>query len=145
MLGKWPNPDKLSGKIAPAGGLWIRRVELIDAAWTESDAEGITRYLAEQAVLPPPNTAPLNGRNAISAWLSEFFRHFTMTDLRMPERRLTVSGDLGVEVSRYTWKLVPKHTREPIVDDVNWIGIWERGQDGEWREVRGIWNSRLEQ
>ena len=26
MLGKWPNPNKLSGKIAPAGGLWIRRV-----------------------------------------------------------------------------------------------------------------------
>ena len=26
MLGKWPNPDKLSGKLAPARGLWIRRV-----------------------------------------------------------------------------------------------------------------------
>jgi hypothetical protein len=26
MLGKWPNPNKLSGKVAPAGGLWIRRV-----------------------------------------------------------------------------------------------------------------------
>jgi hypothetical protein len=26
MLGKWPFPNKLSGKVAPAGGLWIRRV-----------------------------------------------------------------------------------------------------------------------
>src|SRR5215208_3461945 len=26
MLGKWPNPNKLSGKLAPGGGLWIRRV-----------------------------------------------------------------------------------------------------------------------
>jgi hypothetical protein len=26
MLGKRPNPNKLSGKVAPAGGLWIRRV-----------------------------------------------------------------------------------------------------------------------
>jgi hypothetical protein len=26
MLGKWPIPNKLSGKVAPAGGLWIRRV-----------------------------------------------------------------------------------------------------------------------
>jgi hypothetical protein len=26
MLGKWPIPNKLSGKVAPARGLWIRRV-----------------------------------------------------------------------------------------------------------------------
>jgi hypothetical protein len=26
MLGKWPIPNKLSRKVAPAGGLWIRRV-----------------------------------------------------------------------------------------------------------------------
>jgi hypothetical protein len=26
MLGKWPIPNKLPGKVAPAGGLWIRRV-----------------------------------------------------------------------------------------------------------------------
>jgi hypothetical protein len=26
MLEKWPNPNRLSGKVAPAGGLWIRRV-----------------------------------------------------------------------------------------------------------------------
>jgi hypothetical protein len=26
MLGKWPNPNKLSEKSAWAGGLWIRRV-----------------------------------------------------------------------------------------------------------------------
>jgi hypothetical protein len=26
MLGKWPNPNRLPGKVAPAAGLWIRRV-----------------------------------------------------------------------------------------------------------------------
>jgi hypothetical protein len=26
MLGKWPIPNKLSGKVAPAAGLWIRGV-----------------------------------------------------------------------------------------------------------------------
>jgi hypothetical protein len=26
MLGKWPIPNKLPGKVAPAEGLWIRRV-----------------------------------------------------------------------------------------------------------------------
>jgi hypothetical protein len=67
-----------------------------------------------------------------------------MTDLTMPERQVTVSGNLAVEASRYRWKLIPTDGGDPIVDDVNWIGIWKRREDGEWREVRGIWNSRLQ-
>jgi ketosteroid isomerase-like protein len=120
-----------------------RARELIDAAWTRSDADGITRYLAEDAVLLPPNDSPITGRGAINAWLREFFKHYSMTDLTMPERLLTVSGNLVVEASRYKWKLIPKAGGDPIVDDVSWVGIWERRADGEWWEVRGIWNSRL--
>jgi uncharacterized protein (TIGR02246 family) len=117
--------------------------ELIDAAWTRSDADGITKYLAEDAVLLPPNGSPLAGREAITTWLREFFKHYTMRDLAMPERRVTVSGDLAVEASSYRWRLVPKNGGEPIVDEVNWVGIWERRGDRGWMEVRGIWNSTL--
>lgn len=120
-----------------------RARELIDAAWTRSDADGITRYLAEDAVLLPPNDTPKTGREAINAWLREFFKHYSMTDLSMPERQITVSGDVAVEASSYRWKLLPKDGGEPIADEVNWVGIWERRGDRGWMEVRGIWNSTL--
>jgi uncharacterized protein (TIGR02246 family) len=120
-----------------------RACELIDAAWTRSDADGITRYLAEDEVLLPPNSAPLVGRDAINAWLRKFFKDYTLTDLAMPERQVTVSGDIAVEASSYRWKLVPKDGGEPIADAVNWVGIWERRGDRGWMEVRGIWNSTL--
>lgn len=81
------------------------------------------------------------GMETINAWLREFFEHYTMTDLTMPERQVKVAGDLAVETSTYRWKLVPKGGGEPIRDEANWVGIWERGPDGTWREVRRIWNS----
>lgn len=117
--------------------------EQIDAAWLRSDADGITRYLAEDAVLLPPNSPQLVGREQINRWLAEFFQHYTMTELSMPERELAVSGNLAFERSVYEWTLNPHRGGEPIRDQANWIGIWKQSPDGSWAEVCGIWNSAL--
>jgi uncharacterized protein (TIGR02246 family) len=117
--------------------------ERIDTAWLRSDADGITRYLAEDAVLLPPNSPRLIGRDQINHWLREFFQHYRMTELAMPERELTVSGDLAIERSVYEWTLTPHNGEEPIRDQANWIGVWRRSSDGSWAEVCGIWNSTV--
>jgi ketosteroid isomerase-like protein len=117
--------------------------ERIDAAWLESDADGITRRLSPDAVLLPPNAPALVGREQINRWLREFFRHYRMSELAMPERELTISGDLAFERSLYEWTLVPLEGGEPARDQANWVGIWRRDPDGDWAEVCGIWNSAL--
>ncbi|HEX2250711.1 MAG TPA: DUF4440 domain-containing protein [Gemmatimonadales bacterium] len=117
--------------------------ERIDVAWIRSDADGITRYLAEDAVLLPPNSPRLMGREQINSWLKEFFQHYSMTELTMPERELTLSGNLAFERSVYEWTLTPKDGGEPIRDQANWIGIWRQRSDGSWAEVCGMWNSAL--
>ena len=117
--------------------------ERIDAAWLRSDADGITRYLAEDAILLPPHAPRQVGRKQINNWLKELFQHFTMTELAMPERELTVSGDMAFEHSLYEWTLTPRDGGEAIHDQANWVGIWKQGADGTWAEVCGIWNSTL--
>jgi uncharacterized protein (TIGR02246 family) len=117
--------------------------ERIDAAWLRSDADGITRYLAEDAILLPPHAPRQMGREQITGWLRELFRHYTMTELAMPERELTVVGDLAFERSLYEWTLTPKDGGEPIRDQANWVGIWRQSREGDWAEVCGIWNSTL--
>ena len=48
MLGKWPNPNKLSGKVAPAGGLWIRRV-LVRAQEGQLKSAGELTFVSQPA------------------------------------------------------------------------------------------------
>jgi uncharacterized protein (TIGR02246 family) len=117
--------------------------ERIDAAWLRSDADGITRDLAEDAILLPPNAPRQVGRPQINNFLRELFRHYRMTELAMPERELKVEGDVAVERSLYQWTLTPLDGGEAIHDVANWVGIWQRGSDGSWVEVCGIWNSTL--
>lgn len=115
----------------------------IDTAWVRSDADGITRHLHENAVLLPPHAPGLVGREQINGWLKELFQHFTMTELAMPERELTISENLAFERSLYEWTLTPRDGGEPIRDQANWVGIWKQSPDGSWAEVCGIWNSTL--
>jgi uncharacterized protein (TIGR02246 family) len=117
--------------------------EEIDAAWLRSDADGITRHLSHDAVLMPPHGPKQAGRRQINNWLRELFQHFTMTELAMPERDLTVSGDLAFERSLYEWTLTPKGGGEVIQDQANWVGIWKRDREGNWSEICGIWNSTI--
>ena len=117
-----------------------RAREEIDAAWLRSDADGITQHLAEDAVLMPPHDTKKVGRQLINSWLRGFFDHYTMTDLRMPEREVTVAGDYAIERSLYEWTLRPKDGSESLHDQANWIGIWRRDREG-WSEVCGMWNS----
>jgi ketosteroid isomerase-like protein len=106
-----------------------------------SDADGITQHLAEDAVLMPPHDTKRVGRNTINAWLRGFFEHYTMTDLAMPEREVTMAGDWAIERSLYEWTLRPKDGSAPLQDQANWIGIWRRERDGTWSEACGMWNS----
>lgn len=117
--------------------------ELIDAAWLRSDPSGITRHLADDAVLMPPNGPRQVGRHQINAWLREFFRHYSMTELAALERNVTVSGDMAFERTLYEWALRPVAGGTVVREQANWVGLWRKNQDGTWREVCGIWNSAL--
>jgi ketosteroid isomerase-like protein len=117
-----------------------RAREEIDAAWLRSDADGITQHLADDAILMPPHDQKKVGRQVINGWLRGFFEHYTLTDLAMPEREVTVAGDYAIERSLYEWTLRPKDGTEPLRDQANWIGIWRRDREG-WSEVCGMWNS----
>ena len=120
-----------------------RAREQIDAAWLVGDADGITRHLAEDAILMPPHNSKIVGRQHINTWIRQFFEQFDMTELSMPEREVVMTEDWAIEVSRYEWTLVPKGGGEEVRDQVNWVGIWRRLTDGTWVEARGMWNSTL--
>jgi ketosteroid isomerase-like protein len=113
----------------------------IDAAWLSEDADVIMANSADDMILMPPNMERKTGKEEIRSFLQGFFDHFTMTELKITEREVIVSGDWAFERSSYEWVIVPEGGGEGISDQVNFIGIWQRQSDGAWREVRAIWNS----
>ena len=120
-----------------------RAREQIDEAWLTDDADGITRYLAQDAVLMPPNNPRIVGRQQINTWIRQFFELFSMTELSVPEREITLAGEWAFEITHYEWTLVPSGGGEALHDQVSWVGIWRRGSDGTWAQTRGLWNSTL--
>ena len=117
--------------------------EQMDTAWLTGDADAITCHLAEDAILMPPNSSKIVGRQQINTWIREFFKFFSMTKLSVPERNIVIAGNWAFEVTHYEWTLVPKDGEEEIPDQVSWVGIWQRQSDGSWFQTRGIWNSSL--
>ncbi len=115
--------------------------EEIDAAWLSEDADVIISYSADDMILMPPNVGKQTGKEEIRNFLQGFFDHFTITELKIMEREVIVSGDWAFERGSYEWVIVPEGGGESISDKVNFIGIWQRQSDGVWREARAIWNS----
>ena len=113
----------------------------VDAAWLSEDADVIMAYSADDMILMPPNVGRKTGKEEIRNFLQGFFDHFTITELKITEREVLVSGDWAFERSSYEWVIVPEGGGDGISDQVNFIGIWQRQSDGAWREVHAIWNS----
>ncbi len=115
--------------------------EEIDAAWLSEDADVITAYSADDMILMPPNMERKTGKEEIRNFLQGFFDNFTMTELKIAEREVIVSGDLAFERTLYDWVIIPEGGSEGMSDQVNFIGIWQQQSDGAWRETHAIWNS----
>ena len=112
-----------------------------DASWLSENANVILDYCADDIILMPPNVEPVLGKENLRTFLKGFFDHFTFTDLKILEREVIASGDLAFERIAYDWVILPEGQDKEIGDRVNFLGIYQRQADGEWKETRGIWNS----
>ena len=113
----------------------------LDAAWLSKDIDTMIFYSAKDIILLPPNAERITGTEEFRNFLQYFFKNLTMTDLKTLEREVVVSGDLAFERNLYEWVLVPEGVSEGKKDQINFVGIWQRQPKGDWKEIRGIWNS----
>lgn len=105
------------------------------AASNRGDAEELAALYTEDAVLLPPDHAPVEGREAIAA----FWRQGTDPGLAMRTIRVDVQSDLGYLVGRYT---LPATDQEPA-DSGKSLLCLRRQSDGTWKVTADIWNSSV--
>ena len=102
-------------------------------ASNQGDADALTSLYTEDAVLLPPDHAPVQGRDAIG----DFWRQGTDTGLEVRTLRVEVDGSVGYLVGEY--KLPP--TAEEPADSGKYVMCLRRQRDGSWKLSADIWNS----
>ena|SRR5690348_5290812 len=126
-----------------------RQIRALDAqfiqAWLRDDTTGVLRLFADDAVLVPPNAAPVVGRAAIRAWW--WPRDGSRTRILAFERQIDeINGNHGLAFSRgiaslrWTYEKNGRTTKQ--ASRSNDFFVLARGADGGWKIVRQIWNAR---
>ena len=103
------------------------------AASNEGDAKALSDLYTDDAVLLPPDHAPVHGREAIG----EFWRQGTDTGLEVRTLRVEVDGNVGYLVGQYR---LPETAEEPA-DSGKYVMCLRRQRDGSWKLAADIWNS----
>ena len=123
-------------------------IDAANATWPRLTAAGHADSLADlyhqNAVLLPPNMAPVHGRDAIRAFFG------TMNGMSSPPPVLTIraesvwaSGPMAVELGRWNFAWAAGAKRPPgapAADSGKYIVRWVQ-EDGRWLMVQDIWNS----
>jgi uncharacterized protein (TIGR02246 family) len=122
-------PSTDSSELAAATKTW-------ETAYKSGDAEAIAALYTDDARLLPPNAKMEQGRAAVVAAFGGMIS--AGLDLRLENVEVTVLGDLGHKIGRYTLTGPDGST----VDQGKFIDVWKR-IDGEWKITSDIWNSDL--
>ena len=123
------------------------RIDKTHLAWLDAmktnDASALGRLVADDAVLMPPNESPVVGRAAIVKWFGAVVSQARTTGVEVPFREVIVTGDYGIERGSFVWRLSPAGGGPPFESRGNFLAIYERQPDGEWKAIRNIWNSTV--
>ena len=132
------------GAKAPAGDARAE-VEGATAAFHEAlrtnDTDAFMSYVADDVVLMPPGEAAVRGKPAMRAWYATFLSQYRTSSLMLSGREVFVGGGFAVESGNFEWGLTPVVGGAPVVDRGNYMQVWKRQPDGNWRFAQEIWNS----
>ncbi len=119
----------------------IRRLlEEIIAADNRGDLETVADLYADDALLLPPGSPPVRGREAIRAHYTAIF-NASRLKLAAESLETLVAGDWAIDRGVTAGLVIPKETGEPRTVNDAYLMILRRDPDGAWRIWRLIWNA----
>ncbi len=108
------------------------------------DAEKLTAYYAEDAVLMAPGMAPSVGRESIRATLQAMVGDPALT-LKFTAAKIDVaaSGDLGYTRGAYVMTMTDPQTKKVIRDEGSYVTTYRKDAEGHWKAVADIASSEV--
>jgi len=99
----------------------------------------VAGLFASDGLYMAPHHEPVAGPKAIERKLREF-GEAGFQDLRLETSRVDFSGDMAMEVGRYSVSIV-RESGGPATDRGKYVKVWRRL--GAWRMVADCWSSSL--
>ena len=96
-------------------------------------------YYAPEAVVLPPNTEAVRGREEIISFFDAFP---PITDFQFDQVEVGGARDIAYVYGRYSLTMAAEG-EEPVQDTGKYIEIWKRQPDGSWKVALNIFNSDL--
>ncbi len=125
----------------PADLAAIRAVTAgIIAADNKGDAVAVMQFYADDAILLPPNGAPVTGKDAIRTRYEEGFRHFRFAIFSSSEET-HVFGDWAFDRGTTEGKAIPKADEPSRQIHDKYVVILHREPGGAWKIARLMWNA----
>ena len=113
-----------------------RKNREICVAYAEGDADRVAAIFSEQCCQMPPDAPPLVGREAVRRFWAEATR-WGRWNFVIEAREVLLDGDVAAERGAYTLRLEAGPEAPPGFeareDSGNYLVVWRREADGEWR------------
>jgi uncharacterized protein (TIGR02246 family) len=108
------------------------------AAFKAGDAATIASHYSDTAKMLPPDATEIAGREAIQelwqGWLDDGLK-----DLILKASEVEASGDLAYEIGSFSMQ-APAENNTTMTAAGNYVVVWKRGADGNWRLHVDTWN-----
>lgn len=119
----------------------------LDAEWSKAagakDINKTVSYYSDDALVMPPNTPVLEGKEAARAMWSGMFRVPGFGGGWKATRvEVARSGDLGYVTGSYELSETDP-SGKPMTDKGKYLEIWKKQADGSWKCVLDMFNSDL--
>ena len=109
-------------------------------AINDGDIKTLSSLTTEGHLMLMPNRPPLEGKAANDEANGRAFEQFQFDEEWHPVETV-VSGDLGFQRGTYTTKATPRAGGESRTISGNFLRIYQRQPNGEWRMTRDTFNS----
>jgi ketosteroid isomerase-like protein len=110
------------------------------AACNAGDAAGYMATLTSDAVFCPPGQPPVQGRDAIGAWVKEGF--FDVFDIKFEAdfERVIVAGSEVLAPGSFSLDLQPKAGGDRVKLSGTFFNIFREEHPGSWKYSWALWN-----
>jgi len=126
----------------------VQAIKTLETTWNQDyavkNADKLTAYYADDAVLMTPGMAAASGKDAIHNLISQMITDPALS-LKFQASKVDAakSGDFAYSQGSYTMTMTDQNTKQAVNDHGSYVTVYHKQADGSWKVVSDIATSEV--